>query len=83
MQHYIQQEIGPHFKPPCALAENLSCILKMQISTGGALDDLDVVQSSGVTLFDLAAEHAVCQLTEFRLGPRQRIFNNFQTVRLR
>ena len=59
IEQYIQQEIGIHWRPPQGLSDQLSCEIKLVIGGNGTIAESFVAKSSGVLVYDIAAESAL------------------------
>lgn len=74
LQNFIQQEIGVHWRPPQSLAGQLQCNVKLSVNADGSIKEAAIVQSSGVLIYDLAAESALLKISCFPAWARSKEF---------
>lgn len=74
LQQYIQQEIGEYFRPPHGLEGQLQCQVRLSVNADGSVKESAIMQSSGVLIYDLAAEHALNKILSFPEWARSKEF---------
>jgi outer membrane biosynthesis protein TonB len=62
IEQYIQNEISRFWHPPIGLSDDLTCKIRVQINSSGAVSDAVIEESSGVLVYDLSARLATNSL---------------------
>lgn len=63
IQEYIQKEVAHVWKPPHGLQKKLACTIKVLIDWNGNVIDVNITESSGVLVYDIAARTAASALS--------------------
>lgn len=60
----LHKAIGAHWSPPVGMPDGLQCKIRVKVTSDGMVQSLEVVEKSGVAVFDMAARQAL-QAAEF------------------
>lgn len=74
IENYLKEELGTRWKPPQGLNKDLSCQIKLDVAADGSIGSIGVVNSSGVLLYDLAAEDLFINLKMLPEFARGKVF---------
>lgn len=58
----LYKEVADHWAPPAGVPAESSCMIAVSIDRAGEIDDMDIVTSSGMFIFDLAARRALSEI---------------------
>jgi len=59
LQEKIQHEVAQHWKPPCGLGDDLTCLIAVMVNWDGTIESITMQQQSGVLAYDVSARSAV------------------------
>lgn len=58
----LYQEVAAHWAPPSGVPAESKCMVSVIVDRSGEIDDMDIVESSGMFIFDLAARRALSEI---------------------
>ncbi len=58
----LQKKLAKHWHPPIGMIKDYSCQIKILINWSGQIQELEMVQSSGILMYDIAARSALHEM---------------------
>lgn len=58
----LQKELAKYWHPPVGMTKDYSCQIKMLINWSGQIQELEMVRSSGILMYDIAARSALHEI---------------------